>query len=236
MINSLNQVKRENVPEIQPSSTSMEVPDCAESFHSDIAVHVPAVPVNVLSAILIPEIHEAHTHHDASFPTDCGIQSQSSSPWGEYLVRDTLFEQDHLNGTSGNKNCGSVAATRKRKIFNSSFLCQKRIAKLSPSDRKCLSGLIKLRANNLKEAMMLVHIPPFPTPHEMALKVLSKKSSVQTVPKLSSETVPLAKKPSIRKKSSLQTGAKRSSQKKAPKVARTRGNQRRCSEKALNAS
>ena len=209
----LKQIKIESVPDIQYSSMAMKTPTRAESDRSDIADIAPPILANVQSTLLIPDVYETTTQDDTSISKACVVQSPLESPILSPEDDGLLnFVQLHA----------SIAAKRKRKMFNASLICEKRWEKLCPSDRMRLYELVQLRSDALSEAITYLNIPPFPTADEMThLSLIKRKrTSSKRSSKKTAKRGPQAQKPAMQKTSSLQTGSTSSFQKKAAKVPR----------------
>lgn len=180
-LNDSNQVKKEAVPDKQTSSTSMKALACVKPYGGGMVAFgvgslVDALlPVTVQSAYRVSGATSTQ-HHSASVPTDSVIKSRELSPERESR---TPSDHDEEPGTNKQNDAGPVPMPRKKKIFNASYLCPKRVAKLSASDRNRLSVLIQLKHSDLKEAMLHVNMPPFPTASEMARAKRFRKVSLK---------------------------------------------------------
>jgi hypothetical protein len=219
MNNIFNQIKSECEcePDEQLSSVDNKTPGRARIDNSDTDCHSHAIPVEVQSST--HEIGETEAQEEASHAADEHYQdTQSSLPEFEYLTNDGFFDHNEPlpkdTNEEANDNDNPVAVLYKKKIFNSSFICAKRVAKLTPSDRTRLRALVKLKADDLPKAMLHVNIPPFPTAAEMAEKIAMKSTR-----KRSSDPVSRSKRP--RRGSSLPSSSTQYNQKIAPKASRT---------------
>jgi hypothetical protein len=222
MNNMFNQIKSECEPDEQLSSVRTKTPARAQADNDDNELHTRAIPADVQSSTHVSEIGETEAPEEASHSAEDRHQhTQSPLPNFDYLTQDAFFDYDEPlpeDTTEETNNDNPVAVLYKKKIFNSSFICAKRVAKLTPSDRTRLRALVKLKADDLQKAMLYVNIPPFPTPSEMAEKLATKRTSLR---KRSSEHVPRPKRPSKRRGSSFPSSSTQDAPKIAPKVTWT---------------
>ncbi|GAX10188.1 hypothetical protein FisN_3Lh383 [Fistulifera solaris] len=223
MSNIFNHIKSECEPDEQLSSVSTKTtPGRARVDNSDTDCHSSDILVDVQSSSHVSEIGKTEAQEEASHATDeRHPDTQSSLPDFEYLTNDGFFDHNEPlpeDTTKETNYDNPVAVLYKKKIFNSSFICAKRVAKLTPSDRSRLCALVKLKADDLQKAMLHVNIPPFPTPAEMAEKLAMKRTSPR---KRSSDIVSRPKQPSKRRGSFLPSSSTQYVQKIAPKVSWT---------------